>query len=289
MKKYTFFLFVLLAACHSPQPSGKDIITVSILPQKYLVERIAGDQLQVDVLLPPGANHSTYSLLPSQMKNLSKSKAWFRMEHLTFEESLHEKIEQLNPNLDIFTASDGIELITGMEACEEHDHGHDHGEGIDPHYWMSPNEIRIVARNILNGLLKITPEKEENFRKNYTLLENEIKELETSISETLKDTPIKRFLIFHPALAYYARQFGLEQVAIEDMGKEPSVSHIREVVEQAREKNVKVIFIQKEYDQENAQIIAEEIGGKVIQIDPMKYDWFAQMKEITTNLKSALK
>ncbi len=286
MKRYLSILLVILFACQSTQKADqKDIITVSILPQKYFIERIAGDFVSVNVLIPPGASPATYSLIPSQLKNIAHSKAWLRMEYLGFELSWAKKIENANRHMKIFTLSKGINFIT--EEDEEHG-DHHHEGGVDPHFWMSPHEVSIIAGNTLKALIQLYPAHEKMFLENFEKLKTDIAEVDKHISEVLANVKKRSFLIFHPALSYFARQYGLEQIALENMGKEPSPKHMKEVVLFARDKNIRVIFIQKEFDRENAQIIAEEIGGKVIQINPLNYDWVEQMNEITSNMEMAL-
>ncbi|HCR91056.1 MAG TPA: zinc ABC transporter substrate-binding protein [Prolixibacteraceae bacterium] len=286
MKKYFSILFIVLLACQTAQKTDqKDVITVTILPQKYFVDRITGGLYQVNVLIPPGASPELYSLVPSQLKDVVRSKTWLRMGHVGFELSWADKIQAANPDMQTFILSEGIDLIVGEE--EEHDN-HMHPGGVDPHFWMSPREISIIAENTLKALVKLYPAQEKLFRENFEKLKIDIEEVDRHISEVLVNVQNRSFLVFHPALTYFARQYGLEQVALEKMGKEPSPKHVKEVIQFAREKNIRVIFIQKEFDLTNAQIIAEEIDGNIIQINPLDYDWVAQMKETTTNLKSAL-
>lgn len=286
MKKYFSILFIILLACQPGKKTNqKDIITVSILPQKYFIERIAGDLVQVNVLIPPGASPATYSLVPSQLKDIVYSKAWFRMDHLGFELSWFGKISNANPQMEIFVLSKGIDLI----SAEQEEHGdHEHMGGVDPHFWMAPREVLIIAENTLKALIKLYPDQETIFKANFEKLKADIAEVDNHITGILADVKNRSFLVFHPALTYFARQYGLEQIALENMGKEPSPKHVKEVVQFAIDKNIKVVFIQKEFDRENAQIIAEEIGGKVIQINPLNYNWVEQMNETTKNLKIAL-
>ena len=285
MKKYFSLLFIVLLACQTAQKTGqKEVITVTILPQKYFVERIAGDLYQVNVLIPPGASPELYSLVPSQLKDVVRSKTWLRMGHVGFELSWTDKIMAANPEMQTFVLSEGIDLIRGEEGHDDHMHP----GGVDPHFWMAPREILIIAENTLKALIKLNPAQEKLFRENFEKLKIDIADVDKHISEVLANVRNRSFLVFHPALTYFARQYGLEQVALEKMGKEPSPKHVKEVVELAREKNIRVIFIQKEFDLSNAQIIADEIDGKIVQINPLAYDWVAQMKETTDNLKNAL-
>ncbi len=287
MKKYWSLLLLIAVIACSPakKTSEKDVITVTILPQKYFVERIAGELTEVNVLVPPGASPELYSLVPSQLKDVARSKAWLRLDYIGFELAWFDKIMSTQPELKNFIVSDGIELIHG----EEEAHGdHMHPGGVDPHFWMSPREISIIAQNTLNALISLYPEQEQTFRTNFEGLKTDIADIDLHIQEALQNVQNRSFLVFHPALAYFARQYNLAQISLEEDGKEPSPKHVQEIVQQAKEKGIRIIFIQKEFDQSNAQIIADEIGGEIVQINPLDYNWVEQMKETTANLQKAL-
>ena len=217
MKRYFSFLFIVLLACQTaPKKDQKDVITVSILPQKYFIERIAGNMVDVNVLIPPGVSPATYSLLPSQLKDIAYSKAWFRMDHLGFELSWAEKIINANRDMKIFVMSKGIDLIAG----EKEEHGdHEHPAGVDPHFWMAPEEVMIIAGNTLKALVQLYPGQEKMFLENFEKLKTDIAEVDKHISEVLAEVKNRSFLVFHPALTYFARQYGLEQIALENMAR----------------------------------------------------------------------
>lgn len=287
MKKYwsLLLLIVIIACSPAKKANEKDVITVTILPQKYFVDRIAGNLADVNVLIPPGASPELYSLVPSQLKEVVRSKAWLRLDHVGFELSWFDKIMAAKPELEVFVVSKGIDLIQG----DEEEHGdHMHPGGVDPHFWMSPREVAIIAENTLNALISLYPEQEQTLRTNYEALKADISHIDQHVQEALQNVRNRSFLVFHPALTYFARQYGLEQISLEEKGKEPSPKHVQQVVQHAKEKGIRIIFIQKEFDRSNAQIIAEEIGGQIIQINPLNYDWVEQMKETTGNLKNAL-
>jgi zinc transport system substrate-binding protein len=286
MRRLLLLVFILNLACSPQKTSEKEILTVSILPQKYFVEKITGGQFEVQVLVPPGANHENYSLLPSQMKSLSRSLAWFRIGKLSFEEAWQAKIKQSNPNLKIVDTSASADWIAGTE--EQHgDHVHLHG--IDPHIWMGPDEVLKIAEHTAQALSVLFPDKKELFAENLASFKKEIETLDGEIRDKLAGLSNRKFLIFHPALSYFARQYDLEQISLEVEGKEPSPKHMAQIITQAREEGIKVVFIQKEFDQENARQLASEIEGKVVQIDPMNEDWAGQLREIADKIIEASK
>lgn len=285
MKHYIYLLFVLLVACQPRTKETAHVVSVSILPQKYFVEQIAGNLLQINVLVPPGSSPHNYEVLPSQMKELARSKAWLQIGLLTFEDAWKEKLANINKDLLIVNCSEGISTIAGTDHDHESD-GHQHNEAFDPHVWLAPAEVKILAKNTLSALSKCFPDHASEFGKNYDAFMQKIDSLSTEIDQ--KVTPLKNrnILIFHPALAYFARQFELVQVPIELDGKEPSPKHMKEMVDLAHEQNIRVIFIQKEFDAAFAQQMAHEINGEVLVIDPLDYNWEKQMIDITDKIAS---
>jgi len=261
------------------------MVSVSILPQKYFVEQIAGNLLQINVLVPPGSSPHNYEILPSQMKDLAKSRVWLQIGLLTFEDVWKDKLAGINKDMRIVNCSEGIVPIAGSECEEEgHDHEHEHAEAFDPHIWLAPADVKIIAQNTLKALKTNFPEHTITFESNYSRFISKVDSISAQIE--LKMSPLKNrnILIFHPALGYYARQFNLTQTPLELDGKEPSPKHMKAIVDLAREQNIRVIFIQKEFDSENALQLSREIGGEVMIIDPLDYDWEKQMLDITEKI-----
>lgn len=283
MKKYLYIIVLFLAACQPKQKDARELVTVSILPQKYFVDQIAGDLLQVNVLVPPGSSPHNYSILPSQMKDMAKSKVWLQIGLLTFEDAIGDKLSDINKDLTIINCSEGIDPIAGSE-CEEEGHDHAHHEAYDPHIWLAPAESKIIAQNTLKALKAGFPQHATIFDTNYERLISKIDSISALIDQKLASLTNRNILIFHPALGYYARQFALTQTALELDGKEPSPKHMKSIVDLAREQNIRVIFIQKEFDAENAQQLARELDGEVVIIDPLDYDWEKQMLDITEKI-----
>jgi len=274
---------ILLSGCFSPPQNSKSkILFVSILPLKYFADKIVGDTYKVEVTVPPGVGPETYSPTPKQMILLGKAKAYFSIGYLGFEQAWLENFRSTNPNLQIFLTSKDINLIK-----DETQHGdHAHLQGVDPHIWSSPKEARIIARNICNGMVRIDPDNEDFYRKNLNNLLVEIDKVDSTVAKLLTKASSKKFIIFHPALSYFARDYGLEQLSIEFEGKVPSPKHLQTVIETAKSENIKFVLIQKEFDKENAVIIAKETGSKIIQIDPLDYNWPEQIVTIAEKLSN---
>jgi zinc transport system substrate-binding protein len=283
MKKVVLFLIMIAFGCSTKPSADKIIISVTILPQKYFVEKIAGDLVQVHVLVPPGASPELYSLMPSQMKELSGSSAWLRIGKIGFEESWIDKIRQSTPELKIFDTSVQANWITGEEEHGECVHLH----GFDPHIWSAPDEVKRIVTETYHALSSLLPDNKEVLERNYNSFMSEIDLLDQELKSQFDEIENRKFLIFHPALTYFARQYNLEQIALEVDGKEPSPKYMRSLVEKAKTENIRVIFIQKEFDAENARQLANEINGEVIQIDPLNEQWDKQLREIAQKITAA--
>jgi len=282
MRNYLYFIILLLAGCQSKPKDERALVSVSILPQKYFVEQIAGNLLQVNVLVPPGSSPHNYEILPSQMKDLAHSKAWLQIGLLTFENALKDKLASINQKVAMVNCSQGITPIAGSESDEVH--GHVSDKAFDPHTWLAPAEVKIIAQNTLKALKAGFPAHAVEFETNYARLITRIDSLSAVITQKLAPLSNRTILIFHPALAYYARQFGLKQAALEHDGKEPSPRHMKEIVDLAHDQNIHVIFIQKEFDPAFALQLSREISGQVVIIDPLDYNWEKQLMDITDKI-----
>lgn len=255
------------------------MVSVSILPQQYFVERIAGDYVKVNVMIPPGMNPATCDLITEQLKNLYDSDIYFAIGYLPFETSHLYPVLEGQKNIRLVKHSDGLDLIEGS-CSHSHTHSHPHEEGVDPHVWLSPLYARQIAREITEVLSEKYPEQKDTFETNYRKLEKDIEGIARQAREILATKKHKAFLIYHPALTYFARDYGLEQISIEDEGKEPHPAHLKEIIDTVRQKGIHLIFIQNQFDISNAEAIAQETGSKVIPIDPLSPDWLTEMQKL---------
>lgn len=281
-----FLLIVLVAlitACgSSKQEASGPVIAVSILPQQYLVKGIVDTLAEVQVLVPPGASPATWEVTPSEMRALGDALIYYRIGHIGFEKAWIGDIINLNPELKIIDLSATLELRSIDSRHGDHSH-----TGIDPHTWMTAENMEIMARQIYGDMSMLFPEHKDLIRKNYATLLAEIKQTGRYARKTLEKHRGRSFLIFHPSLGYFADAYGLEQIAIEYEGKEPSPAHLEDIVKQAKAKNIHTIFVQKEFDTRNAEIIADEIGAKIIIIDPLSADWPGSMKQLVNSLNKS--
>lgn len=267
---FVILLATLVWGCRpGGHPSGeKPVVLVSILPQKTFVEKIGGDDFTVSVLIPHGANPSTYSLLPAQMEEISRALIWFRMGYVGFELSWAARITEIQPRMKVTDLSQGVALISGSSAS-----GPGQPSGTDPHTWLSPAQVKIMASHILEELVKIHPTKKEEYTSRYHTFLEEISRTDAEISRMLASSRGKKIISYHPSLTYFARDYGLEQLSVEQGGKEPTPAHLAWLAETAKRDGIRCIYIQSEFDRELAAVVASEIGGSVIQIVPLNPDW----------------
>jgi zinc transport system substrate-binding protein len=263
-------LSILVAGCSNPgwKIPEKPNILVSILPQKTFIRKISGDDFNVSVLLPPGASPAAFSILPSQMAIISTSSAWFRIGYIGFELSWSGKIMETNPGMKVIDLSEGLDIISAHPAGKT---------GIDPHTWLSPENVRKMALHIRNELIMINPGKVEQYNDGYRQFLKEIDQTQEEIETILHEFRGRKLVSFHPSLSYFARDFGLIQLSLEQGGKEPTPAHLASIVETAKAEGIRVIFIQSEFDMEQARAFAEETGCRIVQVEPLNPDWSSNM------------
>lgn len=280
-----FGLLAMLAlgSCQNNSPSSteKQILTVSILPQKTVLEEIAGDKFVVNVLIPEDGNHETYEPTARQMAETGKSVAYFKLGHLDFEINWLDKVQMNYPGMKFFDTSEGLELIQGEEI---HHGDHVHAGGIDPHIWLSVSAMRIQAGNMLRGLISIDPGNKAYYEANYAGFESSLDSLDQMIQEKISSSAVKSFFIYHPSLGYFARDYGLEQIAIEQDGKEPSPAYMKELIDLAKQKNITTIFVSSQFSKQSALTIAGQLNASVEEFNPVAPDWKANMLGIASKI-----
>jgi zinc transport system substrate-binding protein len=289
---------VIVSACQPSNTGSSTIegnlqVTVSILPQAYFVERIAGDLVDVNVMVGAGEEAHTYEPKPEQMKSLTQSQILFTI-GLEYENVWVPRFKDINPSLEIVDSAEGIQRIplSSDHAHEDEDEDHDEEnpeQGLDPHVWLSPDNGQIIAKNILNALSELAPQYAEEFQQNFDNLIKDIEDLDTRIDATLSDLAGQKFMVFHPAWGYFARQYDLEEIAVQVGGQEPSASELAALIQIAEEENIRVIFVQPTFSTANAEAIAREINAQVAVVDPLAEDWLANLEAAAKAFAAALK
>ena len=280
---YTFALSFLLLACNSNRENDTNVLTVTIEPQRYFMEQIVGDKFQINTLVPPGSSPETYEPSPSAMIKLGNSKAYFKVGFLGYENVWAGKLSENNPNLKIVDCSAGIEPVYGGHGHHDHSHGdseHEHADAADPHVWSSAKNAVLFSQNMLNAIVEIDTENADFYRANFEKLKQKIVETDSTLTQLLRDIPSRSFIVYHPALGYFARDYDLEQHSIEFEGKNPSPAQMKELVDLAKAENITIVFVQQEFDVKNTEVIAKEIGAKSFTINPLAYEWDEELIRI---------
>ncbi len=282
-------------------------VYVSIAPQRYFVRQIGQDLVDVQVMVKTGADPHTYEPKPRQMVAISRAKLYFAI-GIEFEKANLHKIISINHKIKIVHLDHGIEKMPmvkhldkaemdadhkkgGHQAADRHKTGDQHPEhdGLDPHIWLSPPLAKILARNILIALLEIDPAHQSDYESNYKQFVRKIDDLDTELKEIFEGSQGLEFMVFHPSWGYFAHAYGLEQIPIEIEGKNPKPAQLRKLIEHARDKGIKVIFVQPRFSVRNAELVAREIGGQVAFADPLAEDWMANLREVADKFKAALR
>jgi zinc transport system substrate-binding protein len=287
MKKILFgaLLLIVIAGCKERALTQNQLICVSIIPEKYFVKQIVGNDFEVNVLIPFGLTHVDYEPTPSNMMALARSVAYFRIGDFGFEQSIIEKISDINSAIKIYNLSENI-------ICESENHHsvvNGQEQHADQHIWMSARNAKIIAENIFKAVSMLKPDRQPYYQENLTLFCNRMDSLDAVAKQKLNSLSTRSFIIYHPALTYYASDYDLEQIAIEVNGKEPSAAWMQHVIEQVNEKNIRLLFVQQEYSQTIAEAIAEKTDIEIQIINPLSENWNVEFEHITDMISEKMK
>ncbi len=267
----------LAAALFIPKESGKGgegsgiIVVVTIPPQAEFVKRVGGEKVTVITMVPQWADPHTYEPTPAQLMNVSKAKMYVKMgSGIEFEIAWMDKIKSINENMLIVDCSNGIELLK------------EDGKA-DPHIWLSPKNAKIIVENICKGLVQIDPANRTYYEQNKEAYLRDLDALDKEISQILSASKAHKFIVYHPAWSYFARDFGLEQISVEEGGKEPTPERIASIIEEAKRNNITKIFASPQF-KDKAEVIAKEIGGKVVEINPLAENYIENMRKFAEEL-----
>ena len=286
--KTGIFTVALIQLLYFPDKGWTEPIPVfvSILPQKYFVERIGGEQVKVEVMVNPGESPATFNPNPKKMSLLSQAKLYFSI-GVPFETIWIDRIQSIHSNLQFVPLHDEAHDKSGTDQGHGHPSRHSHGSS-DPHIWTSPAKVKLMAKKIKETLVRAEPQKEKYFEANLRAFHNDLDALDRDIREILARSDNHRFLVFHPAWSYFAEDYGLEQISIEDGGKEPGARTLQKIIEKGKKRGIKVIFVQKQFSLSIAKKIAKMIGATVREMDPLAEDYLENMRLTATAISGAL-
>jgi zinc transport system substrate-binding protein len=274
-KKIFAFLYCLVFflpfCCHALSNS----VLVSVAPHKFFVEKIAGHTIETRLMVPAGSSSHTYEPTHKQMIAASQADIWFSIGE-PFEKKSIQAIQSHQPHFLVVDLRKGLNLIKGPQCCN---HAHD-DSSADLHFWLSPQQAKIQAKTIAQALMDTYPTNKELYQKNLNAFLAELEQLDQKIVEILAPLQNRTILVSHPAYAYFARDYGLEQLSIEWEGKDPTPQQMTKILNTARNKKIHTIFIQRQYNNKGARLIADEIGAKVVILDPYSEDYYNTLLEI---------
>ncbi len=294
MASRLFFTFVLVAllvfsavAC-APEKEASDRVgvVVTLLPQAEFAEKVGGEKIKITVMVPPGASPHTYEPKPTQMAALAEAEMYAEVgSGVEFELVWMDKLMATNKEMLVVDCSKGVEL-QAMVAEDEHaeDEEEEHHGGRDPHIWMSPVNAQIMVRNICDGLIAVDPENRRYYEQNRDAYLKQLVEIDREIRDGLSEVKNRRFMVYHPAFGYFAREYSLTMLPIEWEGKEPTAAGLASLIEQAKAHDIRVIFAEPQFDPKSAEVIAEAIGGRVVLIDPLARDYITNLRLIMNEM-----
>ena len=294
-------LFASMPGCSPAAPAGADgkpVVFVSLLPQKFVVERVAGDSVTVQALIGPGQSEHVFEPTSQQMMNLANSKLYFALGS-TPERTLLDKMRPNMPNLKVIDTREGIKLreMGHDETCahDDHDHDHDHDhehaaeEGEpDPHVWLDPQLVKVQAAHVERALADLLPKRAAEFAANRQRLDAELDALDRRLAAALAPLKGQTLFVYHPSFGYFADRYGLKQVAIEVGGREPSPKEAAVIIERAKAAKVRLIVTQPQFPAGSAQVIAKEIGGAVLSFDPLAADYIENLDRLALELQRTI-
>ncbi len=284
-------------ACFPGQNDAENVVVaVTILPQAAFVEAVGGDRVETVVMVPPGFSPHTYEPTPEQMMQLSRAAMYASVgSPIEFELAWMDKLISVNRNMLVVDCSYGIDLIKtdghhhDQDARNHDEHGdqygghgtdHHHHGGPDPHIWLSVRNAMTMVTNICEGLVQVDPEHEREYRQNCAVYLEALQRLDEELTAAFEDLENRLFIVYHPAFGYFARDYDLEQIAVEQGGTEPDARYLIRLIEEAREHDIRVVFAAPQFSTRSAEVVAAEIRGEVVLIDPLAKDYIPNLRSV---------
>lgn len=285
---HRMLILLLLAIAPSAQAEPLEIF-VSVAPLNTFVEKIAGKRANVHTMVLPGYNPATYEPSTQQIAGLARASLYIRV-GVPFENAWMQRIQSVNSGMHIFDIRQGLEL----RKLDSHSHEHNHvfnreSEDFDPHIWTSPLKAKQMLASIRDLLIQYKPQYHQEFKQNYQSYSASLDQLDRFIMQQLQPLKNRRFLVFHPSWGYFSDHYGLEQIVIEKQGKEPGARALAGLIDQAKQQQIKTVFVQPQFSRQSARQVADAIDGRVIAIDPLSADYIENLRSVAQQLSGTLK
>ncbi|SHI57597.1 zinc transport system substrate-binding protein [Dethiosulfatibacter aminovorans DSM 17477] len=292
-------LSMILISCSGDNPADESEeiqgikVAVSIVPQERFVREVGGDLVDVVAMIPAGASPANYQPTPKHMQKLSEADLYFSIGVASERANIIPKIYDLNEDIKLVSLEKKVAEVYPMLMMDNHEHeGEIHDEDIeeaDPHIWLSPRRVTLMVETIRDSFVEIDPKNSDVYMENAEEYIRKLEALDARFREAFGGLDRKAFIIYHPAYGYLADDYGLEMVTVEENGKEATVDRLTEIIDFARNKEIKVVFYQDEFDSSQAETIAKEIDGTAVEVSPLSYDYVNAMEDILDKLQPVLK
>ena len=275
----------------APLHDRKIQVFVSILPQAYFVERVCGEHVSVHVLVGKGQSPHTFEPTPKQMARLGEARLFFRI-GIPFEQHILDKIANINRNIRIIDTRKGITLRSMKPHHQDENRhekvgnniGHSVGDETDPHIWLDPAIVKIMATTICTELKKIDPVHTSDYNTNLKVFHSDLDSVHAKLTDKLTTFRGRTFFVYHPSFGYFGDAYGLAQVAVETRGREPGPKELILLIKRIKRENVNIIFVQPQFSDRTARRIEDTIGVKVVFMDPMAKDYIRNLEEIAEKI-----
>ena len=278
MRKLLLILVCCAWACAKP------VVSASIIPIGNFIEIISGNTVEINIV--SGSNPHSFEPKADQIAKLSKSEMFFAI-GIEFEKIWLPKFQKQFANLNIVDVSKNIQKISFDHEGHDHD-DHDH-EGLDPHIWLDPILVKTMALNITKALSEQFPQNASMYEANLAKFSAQIDEIDKTAKSKFANLKSRKFIVYHPSWGYFAKRYDLQQIAVEIDGKEPKPANLANLIKEAKEHNVKIIFVSPHFSQKSARLLASQSGASVVAIDELPKNWLDNMKTTINSISKALK
>lgn len=274
---FKYFIFLFCASYSVAFGQESNIVLVSVAPYRFLVEEIAGDTVKILLMVPPMASAHTYEPTPKEIMTASRADVWFVIGE-PFEKRAVAALKGFRHQMKVINLQKGLDLIYDAKG------GCCHGEGgADLHFWLSPKMDKIQAETIANGLIELYPQHADLYRERLKNLQEKLDAVDLKVKEIVKGATGGTVMVGHPAYGYFCREYGFKQLPIEISGKDPTAKQLTQVINEAKSQGVKAIFVQKQYSNKGAILIAQQIGAKVVTLEPYDENVLESLVNIAQN------
>ncbi|MDD4844234.1 MAG: zinc ABC transporter substrate-binding protein [Anaerotignum sp.] len=253
------------------ETTPKPMVAVSIVPEETFVKAVCGDMADVVVMVPPGSSPGNYEPTPKEMEQFSNAQLYFSIGVPTEEANIMPKATEI----------EGMKIVSLQDAVSQVYPDREIAPGErDPHIWLSPKRAIVMVQAIAGEMAEIDPANKAQYDENAQAYIEQLEDLDGEIQTALEGVQNKKFIVFHPAFGYLADDYGLQMYALEEDGKEATPQSLQDMIDLAKQENIKAIFYQAEISSTQAEAFAEEIGGKTVQLAPLAANYIENLKNM---------